>query len=398
MASFTIRDVAELLQVKRLGDGNSFDAVCPYCGDARGKMGMRICRGGQVMNTFHCFHCGAGGNMLTLYADLTGMTGLDRCKRAYRELIQIFNGNGKDSALTRGYPEQARSQEKAPVQALDATYRRMLSILPLLAEHRDRLMDRGLTRGQVEYLQARSVPEGEGARVARLLKADGLLLEGVPGFYKNAKGSWAAAFPKASGIMFPIPDEAGNYCGIQIRMDHVKSGRKYLWLSSGKYREGASSGSPAAFWGDMENDEISVTEGGLKAYCVWCFTGRPCVGLAGVGQTRGLEGFLKKRKGTGLKLLECMDMDKYMDVSCDGNEKGCESCTELPAADCPAKVRKRTCIREGCNRLYGLSGRNGAECRRIVWHIEAGSLWDGKAKGIDDYLLDVKKSAGRKSI
>ena len=40
MADFDIGDVADLLGIRRLGQGDNFDVVCPYCGDTRGKMNL----------------------------------------------------------------------------------------------------------------------------------------------------------------------------------------------------------------------------------------------------------------------------------------------------------------------------------------------------------------------
>lgn len=406
MAAFDIGDVADLLGIQRLGRGDSFGVVCPYCGDARGKMNFCIRRGGRVMNTFHCFHCEAGGNMLTLYADLKGMTGVDRYKRAYREIsekLRMCPGSRDSRCMSEkkmgSYPRQMPEgdSQRASTETVDTAYRELLSMLQLSGAHEKKLMDRGLSRAQIGGLQARSIPVREGERLARMLLFRGALVKGVPGFYKNAQRNWTIAFPKSTGILFPIPDENGRYCGIQMRMDEVRNGRKYLWLSSARYPEGVSSGSPAAFWGNMDSKEIAVTEGGLKAYCAWCFGQKPFIGLPGVGQAKSLDGFLRKKGGSSLKLAECMDMDKYMDVTCDRSGSHCERCEERIADAkkiCPQKLLKRTSIREGCNRLYELCEEHDIPCRRVKWCVDADGKWDGSCKGIDDYLLYKRERTG----
>ena len=150
----------------------------------------------------------------------------------------------------------------------------------------------------------------------------GLQVRGISGFFLNRKKNWDIAFPKDSGILFPVPDEDGLYQALQIRMDEEKSGRKYLWLSSAGYPHGVSSRSVAAYFGDMDG-EVAVTEGALKAYCAWCFSGKPFIGIPGVGQTACLESFLQEKEGSGLRVLECMDMDKWMPVVCDRKERHC---------------------------------------------------------------------------
>ena len=60
---------------------------------------------GKIMNVFHCFDCGTGHNMLTLYAELCHLTGKDRYKKAYREIYkrkQEEPGRKKDKESDAG--------------------------------------------------------------------------------------------------------------------------------------------------------------------------------------------------------------------------------------------------------------------------------------------------------
>ena len=55
MADFDIGDVADLLGIRRLGQGDNFDVVCPYCGDTRGKMNFlhsQKRQGGKPLSLF----------------------------------------------------------------------------------------------------------------------------------------------------------------------------------------------------------------------------------------------------------------------------------------------------------------------------------------------------------
>ena len=94
MTSFTITDVGNLLGIERLsgGDDASYNVVCPFCGDRRGKCNFVVYKDGELANVYHCFHCDAAGNMLTLYVAVS-YTHLDvdkrqRWKRAFRYLEQ----------------------------------------------------------------------------------------------------------------------------------------------------------------------------------------------------------------------------------------------------------------------------------------------------------------------
>lgn len=96
--SFTIAEVADLLSIRRLSDSyqDEFPVECPFCGDLRGKCSFCICKNGELKNVYHCYHCGASGNMLTLYAELSGIYGRNRYKEAYREIRQALSFSGTD--------------------------------------------------------------------------------------------------------------------------------------------------------------------------------------------------------------------------------------------------------------------------------------------------------------
>ena len=94
--SFTIAEVADLLSIRRLSDSyqDEFPVECPFCGDLRGKCSFCIRKNGELKNVYHCYHCGASGNMLTLYAELSGIYGRNRYKEAYREIRQALSFSG----------------------------------------------------------------------------------------------------------------------------------------------------------------------------------------------------------------------------------------------------------------------------------------------------------------
>lgn len=133
------------------------------------------------------------------------------------------------------------------------------------------------------------------------------------------------------------------------------------------------------------NGEVAVTEGALKAYCAWCFSGKPFIGIPGVGQTACLESFLQEKERSGLRVLECMDMDKWMPVVCDRKERHCLDCaSERKGKVCCHKERKRDNIQKGCSRLYRTCGEHRIPCRRGTWHMDQRGLWDGRWELLHD--------------
>lgn len=409
---FTIEDVAALLSVRRLpgGSAQEFPVECPFCGDTRGKCSFCVEKNGELKNVYHCFHCGASGNMLTLYAEMAGLYGYDRYREAYRRIrmrLAPYKGRRQSGGIRSGKPHElpaggSRGQEKtaAPLPYRDQVYREMLKMLRLKGKHRDDLRRRGLS------LQAISGMEQEGYRstgtedsvviAGRLLRL-GFRLDGVPGFFRNRGGDWEAAFyGKNEGYLCPVRTEDGMIGGFQIRLDRPLQGRKYLWFTSSGLPEGTSSGSPAGISGVLTEDVIHVTEGILKAEIASRFTGLAFVGVPGVSNYKGLREVLGKLKKQGLKSVwECYDMDKMLDLTCRRDYgAACMGCAggKGPERECPGKRQKRDAIRKGCIRLYETCGELGLSCRRMTWDADGSGLWKGNCKGIDDWLLWERKT------
>lgn len=407
---FNISDVSDLLGIQRLTDGNSFNVVCPFCGDTRGKMNFRIIKDGKPANTYQCYNCGAHGNMLTLYADLKGICGSDRYKVAYREIkAAIGEGGNRYGGSYTGYagtPARTTEEETASLDVRNRVYQRLLELLSLSDAHREKLLERGLTDNQIEAFQFRSTPVHGTEGIARRLIKEGYSLAGVPGFYMNDNLNWDLAFyRKNRGILCPAYSLSGEIEGFQIRLDEPYDDRKYLWLSSVNKKRGASSKSPVSFLGDPYDKTVRVTEGILKATVAHSLSGYSFLGTPGVNQYKGLEQALSVLKANGLEtVLECYDMDKFMDIRCysDCKPSLCRMCQdrELKYGKevCEEKLRKRDMIRAGCCRLYEICDKLHLTCIRKTWDQTEDGLWAGNDKGIDDYWWAGLKEERRRTV
>ena len=98
--------------------------------------------------------------MLTLYADLKGIYGQDRYKIAYREILEAVNRGERGRTRQGGYSGNINGKEEEPVslRQRDSVYRRLLELLELSDLHRNKLMERGLTKEQIEAYQFCSTP------------------------------------------------------------------------------------------------------------------------------------------------------------------------------------------------------------------------------------------------
>jgi hypothetical protein len=172
--------------------------------------------------------------------------------------------------------------ERADVDHLDGVYCSLIHRhLVLSSEHRSTLQARGLSDEEIDRRGYRSTPSPEfGKFVARALAE--LDLRGVPGFYFTG-GAWLMA-DFGPGILIPVRDERSRIQGFQVRRDEGLSPR-YLWLSSGSKPQGTSPGSPVHYARPHllhDAEEVTITEGALKADVTAHFLEAPIISAAGV--------------------------------------------------------------------------------------------------------------------
>ena len=396
---FTITDVGVLLGIQRLprGDADSYHVVCPFCGDERGKCNFHVIKDGEIVNVYHCFHCGAGGNMLTLYANLNGIYGENRYQRAYWKIQEELPLGYQESKMRQKKTIERKKRSKelcvepADYERRDVAYRKLAQLLKLSDVHKKDLKRRGLTEDEISRMERigyRSTCPRDSVAIARKLMKAGCKLEGVPGFFVNRSGDWEIAFyKKNSGYLCPVWSVDGRLIAFQIRLDIPYEKRKYVWLSSAKLKKGCSPGSPVSISGD-DIRRVYVTEGILKAEVTHQRTGQTYIGNPGVMNYKELERVLLQLKKQGLKeVVEANDMDKFMRIDCHedyGNV--CRNCT-CDGGECPKKREKREHIRGGCLKLYEICKKLSLSCNRAVWDIDSKGMWMENYKGIDDWEL-----------
>lgn len=413
---FTIADVADLLSIRRLEGGteDTFGVECPFCGDVRGKCNFCTMRDGEVKNVYHCYECGAAGNMLTLYADLTGLYGADRYKKSYWEIKEKLDTGDRRVRLCRQSrvervqkKETAEESQKADAAHIDAVYRGMLSLLKLKESHRVDLRKRGLSEEEIACMVKvgyRSTDYVDSKRIARKLLTLGFSLKGVPGFFINRQGDWEAAFyPSNEGYLCPVWAADGRIAGFQIRLDRPCKKRKYVWFTSSGLKGGTSSKSPAGLSGKMTGGVVRVTEGILKAEIAYQRTGIAYIGNPGVSNYKGVRRILCELKEQGLHTVwECYDMDKMLRLDCEEDYDGlCGECEWRKKAfsgfACPRKQQKRDSIRQGCLKLYEICRELDLRCCRMTWDAGDAGMWNGGYKGIDDWILRDTMEKQRKA-
>ena len=94
------------------------------------------------------------------------------------------------------------------------------------------------------------------------------------------------------------------------------------------------------------------------------------------------------------QLLEAYDMDKKMKVTCNHHDSKCAVCFERSPVICQHKAEKRRIIQNGCNKVYEICRELSLPMNRMVWDMDENGEWNGKLKGIDDYLAAIKQKEG----
>ena len=384
---YDILDVVHLLQLHKRR-GNYYD--CPFCGDTKGRFNIN-----PAKNVFRCNRCDKSGGMLQLYSELHNLT-YSEANREIREALNRGEYRQVHQEKLQEVKEEPVQSELAPLDVRDRTYTVLLELLSLYSVHRENLISRGLTMEQIKERRYRSVPLYGLRKIAEALQEKGCILEGVPGFYRDTEEHWTMNFKtKNSGFLVPVESMDGKIQAFQIRLDHPRENNKYLWFSSAGYPGGVSSGSPVHVIGNLDAENVYLTEGGLKGSIAHYLSGHTFVCLAGVNMHRSLRPVLEEFQQRNMKFLfEAFDMDKKLKTNCDSHYHKCSVCHEKGMPEyCPFKVEKRRIIQNACGKVYGICQELSLPVRRMVWDQDADGDWNGEIKGIDDYYYAKRAAA-----
>lgn len=401
--NFTMYDIADRLGWQYIQKSKGY-IKCPFCGTE--KLACNI-----TDKYFNCFNCGNKGNYYTIYAELYGIQGKDgksKTQIAARELRKMF-GAGYVSRMKTDIELSSKDVKeiKKPIEELDKVYCELIRNTYLSDVHKKSLKERGFTDKQIEAYGFRSVDNAKAAEVCRILQKHGMDLKNVPGFYYDIfNGEWRLNTWGMDGFMCICPDERGRIQGFQIRLDKPKKGQKYLWLSSKDKYDGAGSGSPSAYFGNLRATAIVVVDGILKANICNCFNRDPntaFVGVAGVNNHKNMRAIIERLVKRGVKgIYNAYDMDEFTNPICDEDykESKCKNCPhkgDLIKCVCEHKKKKIEALEAGSRQLEKTAKELKLSYKRLQWDIGEDSFWQKQIKGLDDYIFFLKNERGCKN-
>ena len=173
-------------------------------------------------------------------------------------------------------------ESRADDATLDKVYRTLLGAADLSDEHRDQLIQRGLSNEAIGDKLYRSVSQSTRKTVVRQLRkdfSDEVLLT-VPGFYMRRE---RLALGGDHGLWMPVANVSGSVVAIKVRRDEAEDGARYRYLSSKQHGgpgPGAQVHVPLGY--SRETRRVRLTEGELKADVATALTGVLTLGKPGV--------------------------------------------------------------------------------------------------------------------
>lgn len=343
---FNIRQVIDNLNIGRVGKNDRIK-YCPFC-ERRDSFQIF-----DVSDTFKCYACGETGGMLHLHMKLTSCTSLSEARK---EIMKDLFGQYEGEEKRRKVYEQAKINREKPesevfrrnTEECHEVYQALIYELPLSDKHYKSLRLRGLSRSTIALNQYRSYPTSFLKNIADKIMAQGLRLDGVPGFYKDHEG-WKLKQLK-SGIFIPSRNYRNEIQGYQVRKDQISKWKKtdkggnviykdgeVVWEYENRYITGStrkeSNGTGAIAGIHVASDfdiyfdgkypilptnYIFFTEGALKADITHEMTGIPTLAVNGVnaiGQLKPVMNYLSRRGIKYIFLAYDMDSEVNENVS-----------------------------------------------------------------------------------
>lgn len=350
MERFHIIDIIGLIGAPYPQNGqSSYYIKCPCCDDDPKKRHLNI---NLKKDVFRCPRCGVSGGLFDLYSLYTGVPRDKAYKAILRQLHPAAGNEYHPPQRTppAGAMPQATEYPLNDLEIRHATYTAMLGMLSLAPDHRENLLNRGLTDADIIRLGYKSTPIAGMSTIAKQLLSDGYYLAGVPGFYRTNDGDWTFIHEQR-GILIPVRNKNGLIQGLQIRRDNAEK-RKFRWVSSGDRKDGCRAEGWTHLAGEI-TPVIIITEGPMKADVINALTGMTILAVPGVNTLTHLKAALADLKADGLQEVKtAFDMDYATNQH----------------------------VQNGLENLFALLDANGFRYGTY--------LWDPRYKGLDDFIWE----------
>ncbi len=307
--------ISDYVQLKK--QGRQYVGLCPFHGEKTPSFSVSA-----EKQLYHCFGCGAGGNVFSFLMEIEGLTFVE----AVKTLAKRTNIDLPDVRSNVTIPQQWMREAHKRAAEL---YHHILTLTEEGRHGRDYLQKRGFTREQIEHFQIGVAPN-ERDVLAQILKKQnvplhfavqsGLLGKREEGYYDRFKNR----------VMFPIWDGQGQVIafGGRALLDEKP---KYLNSSDSPiFNKGHTLyGLHLARPSIRKEDTVVLFEGYIDVIAAWGAGVQNGVATLGTALTEVQAKTIRRNAG---KVILCFDADEA------GFEAAYRSGTMLEEAGCQVLV------------------------------------------------------------
>ncbi|MGB3193079.1 MAG: CHC2 zinc finger domain-containing protein [Limnoraphis sp.] len=253
-----LSDVIESYGVSLKRSGSELKGLCPFHDESTPSFHVN-----DIKGKYHCFGCGAGGDVIRFVRDINGGIG-------FSEAVRMLSGESNLIRNSEVKREKVKSKSSPkcnplPAEARHESHKKLILAFGLASWRSHHLIeDRGLTPDEVKWCQEQGfIFDWEpGAAITGVSRQ----LAGVDpnnGQLVGEVGMAIAAFN---------PD--GQATGYQLKPDKPSKGKKYVWASSswlGNSIHLPNGDQPLFVWKHPESKairEVWLCEGALKSLLV----------------------------------------------------------------------------------------------------------------------------------
>jgi DNA primase len=199
-SSDIVEVISDFVHLKK--QGRQYIGLCPFHGEKSPSFSVS-----PDKQLYHCFGCGAGGNVFSFLMELEGLTFIEAVKklgsRANIELPEV----AVHETSSGGPQEVMRSAHELAAKL----YYHVLTLTEQGSEGRTYVKDRGFSKEQIEHFQIGFAPDRWDALVTVLNKRNFSLDEMVKASLIGERESKDGYFDRfRNRLMFPIWDGQGN--------------------------------------------------------------------------------------------------------------------------------------------------------------------------------------------
>ena len=385
---FSPYNVLDALHIQYRNSKNE-NIICPQCGKKSFYMNMETGAGHcfQSVCEFRCNHTG-------YYAALKGLDKEDARAEMYAYMGVPYASYRNKGSYSQPSPIKQKKERKignfgkevkiADIEIRNTANREIIKVHPLIDRHIKDMTKRGLTEEEILKLEYCSYGYSDENKLAEIYAKKGIVMEGVPGFYKD-NGTYKLRHLK-KGILIPFRDSQNRIRGFQLRKNNeelktfTENGKKQTekkcnWLSSTGLEGGTSIPAYSHYACDfvfdfnmdrvipvIKNNTVTVTEGGMKGDIAHILSGKSIIALPGITAIKEFEKELQFLKEIGVERIEdAFDMD-YLEN--------------------PNVQKQRNALKE-------LIEKYGFQYKMLTWETKVEN--HKELKGIDDYYAYHKR-------